>query len=177
MARQCKVSQTSVREALGKLEQSGLVRRVANRGSFVTKLSSDEFREHIRLRLMLETLAAAEAARRMTDPDFEELDRLLDGIARAVARNDYFGGAQADLDFHRFIWKKSGDSTLYRVLDQLTAPLFAYASMRRRAGLQDLRQAVRSHTPIAEALKQRDPQRADREIRLHIENSYRHEPI
>jgi DNA-binding GntR family transcriptional regulator len=177
VARQCRVSQTTVREALAKLEHAGLVRRVANRGSFVTKLSADEFREHIRLRLMLESLAAHDAALTITERDFSELDRLLGAIADAVESNDYFETAQADLEFHRFIWTKSGDSTLYRILDQLTAPLFAFASIRRRAGLEDLRRAVHSHQPISAALKRRDPEAAAQEIRIHIEASYRHEPL
>ena len=69
------------------------MRRIANRGSFVTKLSPDESREHLRLRLMLEGLAVSEAARRMTTSDFEELGQLLDAIAQAVACDDYFGTA------------------------------------------------------------------------------------
>jgi len=49
--------------------------------------------------------------------------------------------------------------------------------MRRRALLQDLPQAVNSHATIAEAFGSRDPQRATEVMRLHIETSYRHEPI
>jgi len=177
VARQCRVSQTTVREALAKLEQAGLVRRVANRGSFVTKLSSDEFREHIRLRLMLESLAAADAARRITERDFADLDKLLGAISDGVESNDYYETGQADLEFHRFIWKKSGDSTLYRVLDQLTAPLFAYKSIRRKAGFENLRRAVHSHAPIADALKRQDPEAAAQAVRTHIEASYRREEL
>ncbi|MGC8794832.1 MAG: GntR family transcriptional regulator, partial [Bryobacteraceae bacterium] len=51
MARQYGVSQTTVREALTRLESAGFVRRVPNVGTFVTQLSVDELREHLRLRL------------------------------------------------------------------------------------------------------------------------------
>lgn len=174
LARQYGVSQTTVREALTRLESAGFVRRVPNVGTFVTQLSLDELREHLRLRLLLESLAAADAARRMTPAAVVELKRRLEAIARAVEANAYFESALADLEFHRWIWRCSGDSTLYRLLDQLTAPLFAFISIRRSSGAEDLKRVVLSHQPIVEALENRDPEAASQAIRAHIENSYLH---
>lgn len=174
LARQYGVSQTTVREALTRLENAGFVRRVPNVGTFVTQLSVDELREHIRLRLLLESLAAADAARRMTPDALAELKRRLEAIAATVQANAYFESAVADLEFHRWIWQCAGDRTLYRLLDQLTAPLFASISIRRSSGGEDLRRVVLSHQPIVEALENRDPEAARRAIQEHIENSYRH---
>lgn len=173
LARQYGVSQTTVREALTRLEHAGFVRRVPNVGTFVTQLSVDELREHIRLRLVLESLAAADAARRMTPEALAELKRRLEEIARTVQANAYFESALADLEFHRWIWQCAGDKTLYRLLDQLTAPLFASISIRRSSGNEDLRRVVLSHHPIVEALESRDAEAARQAIRSHIENSYR----
>jgi len=172
LARQYGVSQTTVREALTRLDHAGFVRRIPKKGTFVTQLSVDELREHLRLRLLLETLAAAEAARRVTPESLAELERRLQAIAEAVAVNDYFASALADLEFHRWIWLCSGDRTLYRILDQITAPLFAFISIRRSHGNEDLKRVVLSHQPIAEALQKRDQEAAREAIRAHIENSY-----
>ncbi len=174
VARRHKVSQTTVREALVRLESTGLVRRIPNKGTFVTILSPQEYREHLRLRVLLEGLAGAEAAQRMTEEQLGELDQRLAAISEAVSRNDYFEAAQADLEFHRFLWRCSGNRTLYGILDRLTAPLFAYTSVRRSSGREDLRRVVRSHEPIARSLKQRDPEGTREAIRVHIEASYAH---
>lgn len=173
LARQHQVSQTTVREALAKLEHAGLVRRMRNQGTFVTELSIEELREHLRLRVVLESMAAVEAASRMTGADFDELQSRLDRISLAVKKNAYFEAAQADLEFHRYIWECSGDKTLCRLLDQLTSPLFAYVSVRRSSGREDLKRVVREHEPIASALKSGDPETVRNAIRLHIETSYR----
>jgi len=174
VARRQKVSQTTVREALVHLESTGLVRRIPNKGTFVTILSPQEYREHLRLRVLLEGLAGAEAAQRMTKEQLNELDQRLAAISEAVSRNDYFEAAQADLKFHRFLWRCSSNRTLYGILDRLTAPLFAYTSVRRSSGREDLRRVVRSHEPIARSLKQRDPEGTREAIRVHIEASYSH---
>lgn len=174
LARQYGVSQTTVREALTRLESAGFVRRVPNMGTLVTHLSLDELREHLRLRLLLESLAAGEAARRMTPEALTELSIRLDAIARAVEANAYFESAIADLDFHRWIWQCAGDRTLFRVLDQLTAPLFAFISIRRSRGGEDLKRVVLSHQPILAALEKRDSEEARQAIRAHIEDSYLH---
>jgi GntR family transcriptional regulator, rspAB operon transcriptional repressor len=172
LARQNHVSQTTAREALAKLEQAGLVRRVANVGTFVTQLSPREIREFLRLRVMLEGLAAMEAARLISERHFGELDAKLAAISKAVERNDYFEAAQADLEFHRYVWERSGDRTLYRMLDQLTVPLFVFVSLERQRVQEDLTDAVRSHAPIVAALKGSDPLAAQEAMRSHIEQSY-----
>lgn len=172
IAKRFGVSQTTVREALARLEHAGLVRRVANRGTFVTSLSPAEFREHLRLRAMLEALAASEAAARAKPESLEPLQEQLYAISAAVEANDYFASAQADLEFHRAIWKLAGDGTLYRMLDQLTVPLFAFTSMQRSGSHQDLRRVVRSHQPILKSLRAGDPGRAAEVMREHIEKSY-----
>ncbi len=172
LARQHGVSQTTAREALAKLEHAGLVRRIRNQGTFVTELSIEELREHLKLRVMLESMAVAEAASRMTEEDFKKLQLLLDRISVAVKKNAYFEAAQTDVEFHRYIWQRSGNKTLCRFLEQLAAPLFAYVSVRRSSGREDLNRVVREHEPIVEALR-KGPDAARNAILVHIEASYR----
>lgn len=172
LAREHGVSQTTVREALVKLEHAGLVRRVPNIGTFVTQMSPREIQEHLRLRVMLEGLAGMEAVRYLQPRHEQELDKRLESIRAAVARNDYYLTAQEDLEFHRYLWERSGDRTLCRMLDQLTVPLFAFVSMERRRLHEDLPSAVQAHEPIVAALKARAPAAVREAIREHIETSY-----
>jgi DNA-binding GntR family transcriptional regulator len=173
LARANDVSQTTVREALVKLEHAGLVRRIHNVGTFVTQMSPREIQERLRLRVMLEGLAAMEAARLISPRQFADMEQRTDAIAQAVARGGYYEVAQADLEFHRAIWRSSGDNTLYAMLDQLTVPLFAFVSlerMRMQERLSD--QVVRVHEPIVRALRKHEPGAAQEAMRVHIETSY-----
>lgn len=158
LARELQVSQATVREALQRLEHMGLVTRRENQGTTVTRLSPQDIRERLTLRAMLEVVAARAAAERMTPKDFEELERRLAVLGQSVESDSYYSAAQADLDFHRFVWQCSGNETLYGVLEHVTIPLFAFISVMRSHDLHRLHDVVASHTPLIEALRSRDPQ-------------------
>jgi DNA-binding GntR family transcriptional regulator len=165
------VSQAVIREALFQLEQMGLVTRKRNVGAVVTRLSREELRERIKLRSLLECVAATEAAARMESADFEELERRLSRITESIQRNDNFATAQADLQFHRYIWEKSGNRTLYHLLDQLTAPLFAFLSVVRSNGFGE-EIGFAPHGPLIECLRSGDRRQIEDAFRSAIENSY-----
>ena len=172
LARELKVSQPTVREALLELEKHGLVVRIPNVGTTVTNLSSNEVREQIEVRLLLEKVAALKASERMTPTDYQELERRVALLATAVVANAYYESAQADLEFHRQIWACSGNRALARALDQIVIPLFAFVSILRSAVSQDLVRVMSSHTAIIEALRRRDHAAIEEVIGRHGQSSY-----
>jgi len=171
LARELQVSQSSVREALLQLQHESLVVRTPNRGTSVTTLSDREVAERVRLRADLECMAALDAASRMAVGEFEELEQRMQRVGDAVARDAHREAAIADLEFHRFIWEKSGNTTLCGVLEQLTAPLFAFMSILRSTDAEHLAASARGHEPILEALKQGGKRRIMEAVRTHIESS------
>jgi DNA-binding GntR family transcriptional regulator len=159
IAREMGVSQATVRDALQRLEHTGLVTRKTNVGTTVTRLSPRDVRERVILRASLEVMAAQQAALRMTESDFEELERRLNLLGEAIQRDGYHEAAQADLEFHRHVWRCSGNDMLCRLLDLVTVPLFAFVSIMRSQGLQKLTSVVAEHSPLIEALRAKDPAR------------------
>ena len=172
IAHELGVSQTTVREALLQLEHAGLVVREPNRGTRITMLSDEDVRERISVREILESTAAVAAARRLTASDLAELENRKQQLAAAIRRNQYYDAAQLDLAFHRVIWRASGNQTLVRMLDDLTAPLFAFISVRQSSNLEDLKRRVGSHDPIFEALKAGHAGRIRQAIREHLSRAY-----
>lgn len=172
VARDLKVSQATVREALVQLEQFGLVVRTPNIGTHVTRLTPQDIRERVALRTLLEEQSLIEAAPRMTTADFAALDERLAMLSDAISRNAYFEQAQADLAFHRFIWLRTGNRTLYRTLDQLAVPLFAFVSMLRGANRQTLKDVVHSHEGIVYALRRRNRRLMRKAIHQHFESGF-----
>ncbi|HWB99294.1 MAG TPA: GntR family transcriptional regulator [Bryobacteraceae bacterium] len=172
MARALQVSQPTLREALIQLEHAGLVVRNPQRDTVVTRLTEEDIRERSRLRALLEPEAAVQAVVHMGDGEFQMLDENLQAIRSSLEADDYHAFAGADLEFHRFIWKLSGNRMLYTVLDLVTVPLFAFLSIRRSRTLKHLSSSVRSHDPMVEALRSGDEQRIREAFRHHIESSY-----
>ncbi|MDG3444167.1 GntR family transcriptional regulator [Nitrospirillum amazonense] len=71
VASQLGISKIPLREALGRLEQDGLVTSFPNRGYVVNTLTAEEATEVFALRLKLEPGATADGARRATPADRE----------------------------------------------------------------------------------------------------------
>jgi DNA-binding GntR family transcriptional regulator len=173
LARQLKVSQTTIRESLVQLGQLGLVVRRSHRGTVVTKLSNEEVRDRLVIRLLLEGLAWEEAARRMTADDFTELEARLKRIGELAGDEDYAALAEVELDFHHFIWEKSANPTLLTLLEQLTPPLFVYVTHQRRVqGDTATRRRYKRHQEVVEALRSGQRERLHDTLKQHLTASY-----
>lgn len=146
--------------------------RSPNRETTVTRLTTEDVRERSSLRVLLEGLAAVQAAERMGEKDFEELRAHLDAIHGSLDKDSYLDFVAADLDFHRAIWRLSGNQTLCKVLELITVPLFAFLSIRRSRTLHNLARSVKSHDPILAALRSKDDAAIREAMRSHIEDSY-----
>ncbi|HEY8459797.1 MAG TPA: GntR family transcriptional regulator, partial [Blastocatellia bacterium] len=155
-----------------KLERFGLVVRVPNKETIVTRHSSREIRERVAIRATLEEMAFVEAAHAMTEEDYAALEGKLRRVSEAFKRKEYFDAAQFDLDFHRYIWRRSGNETLAEMLDYLTTPLFAFISILRSAGAAELKDVVAPHEDLLAALKSKKAARIKQAVHEHIIGSY-----
>ncbi|MGH9844396.1 MAG: GntR family transcriptional regulator [Blastocatellia bacterium] len=172
LAKELDVSQKTVRDALVKLERYGLVVRVPNKETTVTRYTRREVRQRLTLRATLEEIAALEAAKLMKQSDYATLDgqlHLLTGFCRDAR---YFEAAQADLDFHRYIWASADNETLYAVLDQMAVSLFAFVSIMRSVCNTGMENAPEQHRELLDALKSKKAARISRAVRGHFANFY-----
>ncbi|MBB96518.1 MAG: GntR family transcriptional regulator [Rhodobacteraceae bacterium] len=76
------VSRTPMREALKLLRQDGLVEIFKNRGARVAPYTAQDAQDLFEVISALESQAAARAARRITDAEWEDLARMHDEMAR-----------------------------------------------------------------------------------------------
>jgi DNA-binding GntR family transcriptional regulator len=169
LAKKLKVSQSTVREALAELERYGLVVRILNRGTVVASPDSIDIQNRMKVRLALEEMAFSDACLVVDDEDMahlRELARTIDSLAEA---GEYIQAGEADLAFHRYVWRKTGNDVLYQTLDVLTVPLFAFMGvMLNMAGVEQYRTLALPHHDLVEALRQRDPYIARQAIRAHL---------
>src|SRR5262245_45677450 len=172
VAKELSVSQATVRDALVKLERFGLVVRVPNKETIVTRHSSREIRERVAIRATLEEMAFLEAARALTEEDYVALEGKLRRVSDSFKRKEYFEAAQFDLDFHRYIWRRAGNETLAEMLDYLTTPLFAFISILRSVGAEELKDVVAPHEDLLAALRSKRSSRIRQAVRKHIIGSY-----
>lgn len=121
-------SRGAVRSALIELTALGLVEREANRGARVRPVSLDEAIESAEVRLTLQAMCTKLAARRLTDEDRAELERLIAELRDAVDAGDRARTSAANSEISRRIREASGHATATRIIETLQAqvPLNRY---------------------------------------------------
>jgi DNA-binding GntR family transcriptional regulator len=132
LAKQLGVGNTAVREALFELERAGLVTRIPNKGSFITKMTWEDAQQIFRIRKELESLAVELALEHMSAADLEVLQGFVDGMKSAAETGDFERFYQNDIEFHRTLWRLSQNRYLASCLETLVVPLFAFFLIRTR---------------------------------------------
>lgn len=168
LAKQLNVSQVPVREALLQLEHLGLVVRVPDRGTTVTKLTRTEILQMMEVRRHLEELAFQLAAPRITKEAEAILRRHLTRMQDLVLKKDHFGVAEEDFGFHRTVWKASGNDVLEKTLERLCIAVYAFVSLKRHAAGETMKSAVRSHKLLLDALLSGDPEHIRARVIEHL---------
>ena len=150
------VSTTPVREALRELSFEGLVRIDSYRGGVVTEVSKEEVEEIVRIRSVLEPIAAAEAVAGMTPKIMAEAQAILDEMAASDSWDVWVQGNRA---FHRKLYEASSSRRLASLIKSLqdTQVVFVSATLRKSPILKET--AVRDHNDMMESIRSGDVDR------------------
>ena len=153
LAKSLGVGQNAVREALIELAHRGFVRRVTNRGTYVTKLSVDEAIKIAEVRAVLEGLAVERVHERWRkgEVSLAPLKAELAEMRAAAEVADRERFYDHDLAFHEKLWNLADNVFLGQMLEQVVVPLFAsfiVLYMRRGAEAPELVEAVEAHERV-----------------------------
>jgi len=160
LAKQMKVGQNAVREALQELEFQGFVTRLPNRGTFVTDFSLEDIGQIYRFRMEFEGFAAqlAREAGRPDAHDTGQLERAIEGMQQGADENDFWRFSRSDLEFHEFIWHMSGNRYVEKALRAVATPQFSYVLVRSfRHTRLDLNAITQQHREILQNLTTGSP--------------------
>lgn len=127
LAREFDISRIPIREALIQLQEYGLVMNHERRGMFVTLLSEEDVQRINSLRIILEAEALKLARANMTPETAAELTALVERME--AWDGSLFDAAALDLEFHRAVWRASGNPYLAKILDSLATSLFAHKAL------------------------------------------------
>lgn len=119
LAEQMGVSRTPVREAIRKLELEGLVIMVPRKGAYVAGISTEDVKEVVEIRSVLEGLAAKLAAQRANEEDVENLKVVLINFEKATLDKNTVDLINYDSDFHDIIYKAAKNSKLIQMINGL----------------------------------------------------------
>jgi DNA-binding GntR family transcriptional regulator len=176
LARDLGVSPTPIREAMGRLERDGLIRKMEN-GRYRTEplLTRASFDQLYDVRLQLEPFAAESAAKYISNAELAVLRKIELSMHAAPTGNVYAQFAQftaANAAFHELIAKAARNQFLYDAIYRLHSH-HRLAQLYLHHGIVDAAPALEEHAAIVGALASRAARSACGLMRKHIERSRR----
>ena len=158
IAREWRVGQPTVREALKSLENEGLVTYSPNRGCSVTELKGIQIEQITRLRSTLEALAIEIAVENRANWNPQVLRDAINDMKDAAQKGDANRYYKSDLIFHQKLWELSGNAYLTKALSSVVLPLFSFVLRKHYQEKRlDLIVNCKEHEMLAEAVISSSP--------------------
>ena len=168
LAEQLGMSRTPLREALHRLSLEGLVTRLPQRGTTVTRLDAADIRDNMAVREAIELEMAARVIEAGATLDSEVVAELLNRQREAVNRCDSRAFLEADEQFHLYLVAASGNP---RALEAVRRTWLHVNRARYLAPMTvgHMRRSLADHRRIAQALDARREAEVRAAIRAHLE--------
>jgi len=180
------VSRSSIRASMEMLRAEGLIKTVRGSGSFVLKGGRErektsvldgyeingisDILQCLEMRMLVEGDMAALAAERWIDADMKAIEKALQAVH--PTETHILGTVEEDLEFHRSIVKAAKNEYGLRLYDAMSPHILF--GMRLVRGIYDLlpeaaiRNGLKEHTDIFEAVRARDSDTARAVVHAHI---------
>lgn len=183
LAQQLQVSRASLREALSSLELNGQVEIRLGSGVYVKAVARRKVRsaaartspfDVLRARRLIESEAAALAARHATPAQIRRMTQTFESLAKDMRANRT--KSAADREFHLCIARASGNSALALVVERLWEEGGQPLDVR----MEELfvtrgrkRDNIAEHRAVLDAIQNGDAAAARRAMRTHLVNAER----
>ncbi len=157
-----KTSRNSVREALRFLETQGIITVHTGIGSFIACDYSDRsvslqftqlnYQETLEIKTALEILLTGKLIDVITEEQLAKLDSFIEAMDCSGTAGTIFH--ETDLQFHKYLYELSPNSTLKNMITDILITLDKYWS--QFGGLPDGNQSIQYHRDIVRGLRQKN---------------------
>lgn len=161
------ISRTPIREALHLLENEGWVETEPCRGTWVKEITEKDVSEVYQMRTALETLAVELAIEQISDEQNRGIMQILKQQLDFDTDMDVNTFTTADMDFHLYIAKISGNRRLFQSMESFMDIMNMYV-IRTIRRTQPYSVPIREHAIILNAILQKDVALAKEAVIGHI---------
>ncbi len=167
LAERMNCSQTTVREALLRLQEDGLIVRNGYRGTVISPVSAVEAHECLDIRARLEARAARQSLSRVDGEQLEALRDCVRQMEAAAARDDEYALFESDQEFHKLLFRAANLPALMPILERCS--LYGHRfKMTQSTAVRTLKETASRHWKIVEALENSDAAEVERRVFHHV---------
>lgn len=167
VARAFGVSSMPVREALRKLEEEGLVVIKPQSGTYVTTIDIRWAKEAQFLRIGVEVEVVRHLVKAITEPELQELERILGHQQVEYEANDKEGFSRDDAAFHAAMYRMVGVAGLWQKIGSMRVHIDRLRLMHLPLGGK-MSRVLEDHWAILDAIRARDAAAAESALRKHL---------
>ncbi len=168
LSEELELSRTPVREALGRLEQEGLVVRDSGWGYVVRDYTLTQAMNLYKVREALEVEAITEAMGKVDDAIVALLTGLLDRAEQSLKRNHVDDFLASCRRFHELIAHTTGNSILEDMIETISGQVRLVSALVFRERSARPADVLKENKKILQAIKKRDLKAAVAAVRHHI---------
>ncbi|ADO81891.1 GntR family transcriptional regulator [Ilyobacter polytropus] len=162
IANELNISRAPVREGIKLLQNQELIKFIPRKGNYVNEFTMEDIKEIYDIRLLIETsvFEILINEKKLTEEDFQNLIKIIDEMVELAKKEGELSTKimnlnKKDMEFHRYIWNKSGSNRRIRILSTLYTQLqLAMIIDTKLAG--NLENTAKEHYAIIEYLRQGD---------------------
>ncbi len=170
LSEQLGLGRGTIREALQRLIQEGLVSNHLHRGVFVAVLSDEDIVDVYFARSAAEVAAARLLTMRKDAETFARLDEIVSAMQAHAQGEDWVAVAEVDVQFHEEIIRGTGSKRLWRMYETLIAETRMCLNPTERQYPRSPN-LVDQHREILDAMRSSDLDEVETRITRHLKDA------
>jgi len=187
LAERIGVTRGSIRNAIQKMEHYGLVKSIPQSGTFIADLGrtalngmidqiislpTPDFKSLVETRIFLELKIVKFAAARHTQQDLSDIEEALENYRQKTLVGE--DSVAEDLLFHLAIAKASHNTSLNKLMLSITPQIIIDFGKYHVCKNNTAVSAIEEHQAIVDAIRAKDPARAEEKMKEHFSVLYQY---
>lgn len=171
LAEECQASRISVREALFKMTETGIVKKEFWKGYFINSITPETIENIVEMRLAIESQVIYTFTETATAEDLADLDACINLSEEYLHEGDLSQYLIADFNFHEIIYTRQRNSCFTSIMNNylLMIHFIRYNAMGHGDSFTEkANKSIATHRYILEAIKARDKDEAKRRMVDHL---------
>lgn len=171
LAQEIGVSRISVREALFRLVETGVIRKEYWKGYFIREITDEMILEIVEVRIALESCAIRNFVKEASTEALEKLQNIIDESKACLEKGQLVEYMLTDYSFHETIYQNQHNNIIISTMDNLQLIIHSIRTKSMGVGeifYETAKTSIAWHQKMLDAIRTGDPDHAEEMLVNHL---------